>query len=73
MHFFLHELRVFILFKNKALKEITLLDNFKNVFGKKNDQNGYQLVNLEEEEPVTGNYNFQMAGRNLMFGLNISF
>ncbi|MEO5948183.1 MAG: TonB-dependent receptor [Chitinophagaceae bacterium] len=70
--FFVQDVRAIYIIKNKGLKEINVIAQLNNVFGKKYEPNGYTFSYFVGGETVTENYYFPMAGTNFMFGLNIS-
>ena len=70
--FFVQDVRAIYTIKNKGLKEINIIAQLNNVFGKKYEPNGYTFSYFVGGETVTENYYFPMAGRNFMLGLNIS-
>ena len=70
--FFVQDIRAIYTIKNKGLKEINIIAQLNNVFGKKYEPNGYTFSYFVGGETVTENYYFPMAGRNFMLGLNIS-
>ena len=70
--FFVQDVRAIYTIKNKGLKEINIIAQLNNVFGKKYEPNGYTYSYFVGGETVTENYYFPMAGRNFMIGLNIS-
>ena len=70
--FFVQDVRAIYTIKNKGLKEINIIAQLNNVFGKKYEPNGYSFSYFVGGETVTENYYFPMAGRNFMLGLNIS-
>ncbi len=70
--FFVQDVRAIYTIKNKGLKEINIIAQLNNVFGKKYEPNGYTYSYFVGGETVTENYYFPMAGTNFMIGLNIS-
>ena len=70
--YFVQDVRAIYTIKNKGLKEINIIAQLNNVFGKKYEPNGYSYSYIVGGETITENYYFPMAGRNFMFGLNIS-
>ena len=71
--FFLQDVRAIYTIKNKGLKEINIIAQLNNVFGKKYEPNGYAFSYFLVGETVTENYYFPMAGRNFMVGVNMQF
>jgi len=70
--FFVQDVRAIYTIKNKGLKEINIIAQLNNVFGKKYEPNGYTFSYFFGGETVTENYYFPMAGTNFMLGLNLS-
>jgi iron complex outermembrane recepter protein len=53
------------------LKEVNIIAQVNNIFGKKYEPNGYTYSYFAGGETVTENYYFPMAGTNFMIGLNV--
>lgn len=69
--FYVQDVRVIYTFKNKWLKELNIVGQVNNIFGKKYEPNGYTYSYIYGGEQTTENYYFPMAGRNFMAGVNI--
>ncbi len=74
--FFVQDIRAIYTIKNIAiatgkLKEINVIAQLNNVFGKKYEPNGYTYSYFVGGATVTENYYFPMAGTNFMFGVNV--
>lgn len=69
--FFVQDVRAIYTFKKKWLKEVNMIAQVNNIFGRKYEPNGYTFSYFAGGETVTENYYFPMAGRNFMMGLNI--
>lgn len=69
--FFVQDVRAIYTIKNKGMKEINIIAQLNNVFGKKYEPNGYTYSYFVGGETITENYYFPMAERNFMIGLNI--
>ncbi len=69
--FFVQDIRAIYTIKSKCLKEINIIAQLNNVFGKKYEPNGYTYSYFVGGETVTENFYFPMAGTNFMLGLNI--
>ena len=55
-----------------CLKELNIIAQVNNIFGKKYEPNGYTFSYFVGGQTVTENYYFPMAGTNFMVGVNIS-
>ncbi len=69
--FYTQDARGIYTFKNKILKEVNIIAQANNLFGKKYEPNGYTFSYYVGGETITENYYFPMAGRNYMLGVNI--
>ena len=70
--YYVQDMRVSYTLNNKLFKQTNLVLQVNNVFDKKYEANGYTFSYLYEGSFVTENYYFPMAGRNVMFAVNIS-
>ena len=70
--FFVQDIRALYTFKKKWLKEVNIIAQVNNIFGKKYEPNGYTFSYFVGGETITENYYFPMAGTNFMMGVNIS-
>ena len=57
--------------KKVWIKELSLLAQLSNIWGRKYEPNGYTFSYFTGGSTVTENYYFPMAGRNIMVGLNV--
>lgn len=72
--FFVQHVRAIYTFKKIAkLKELNIVAQVNNVFGKKYEPNGYTFSYIYGGTTTTENYYFPMAGMNFMLGLNAKF
>ncbi len=71
--FYVQDARVIYTFKKSWLKELNIIGQVNNVFGKKYEPNGYTFSYIAGGETVTGNYYFPMAGTNFIAGINVRF
>ncbi len=69
--FYVQEVRAIYTIKSKCLKEINIIAQVNNIFGKKYEPNGYTYSYFVGGETVTENFYFPMAGTNFMVGLNV--
>lgn len=69
--FFVQDIRAIYTIKRKSLKEVNIIAQVNNVFGRKYEPNGYTFSYFAGGATVTENYYFPMAGTNFMIGLNI--
>ena len=69
--FYVQDARAIYIIKGKCLKEINIIAQVNNIFGKKYEPNGYTYSYFVGGETVTENFYFPMAGRNFMVGLNV--
>ncbi len=69
--FFVQDLRAIYTIKKKLPKEINIIAQVNNIFGRKYEPNGYTFSYLWGGETITENYYFPMAGTNFMIGLNV--
>jgi iron complex outermembrane receptor protein len=65
------DIRAIYTIKKKWLKEINIIGQVNNIFGKKYEPNGYTYSYFVGGETVTENFYFPMAGTNFMIGLNV--
>jgi len=69
--FYTQDIRAGYTLKNKLLKELNIIAQVNNVFGKKYEPNGYTYSYFLGGTTVTENYYFPMAGTSFMIGVNI--
>jgi iron complex outermembrane receptor protein len=69
--FFVQDLRAIYTIKRKMPKEISIIGQVNNIFGRNYEPNGYTFSYFWGGETTTENYYFPMAGTNVMVGLNI--
>ena len=69
--FFVQDIRAIYAIKKKSPKEVNIIAQVNNVFGRKYEPNGYTFSYFAGGATVTENYYFPMAGTNFMIGLNI--
>ena len=69
--FYTQDLRIAYTIKKKWLKELNIIAQINNVFGKKYEPNGYTFSYIFGGETITENYYFPMAGTNVMMGVNV--
>ena len=69
--FFVQDIRVIYTIKKKWLKEVNIIAQANNIFGKKYEPNGYTYSYFVGGETITQNFYFPMAGRNFMIGVNL--
>jgi iron complex outermembrane receptor protein len=71
--YFTEDVRVSYTFGHKFFKDISIIAQANNVFNKKYEPNGYTFSYLYNNDLVTENYYYPMAGFNWTFGLNVKF
>ena len=71
--YYLQDIRLSYLLKNKILKETNIILQLNNVFNKKYEPNGYSFSYIYGGDLTTENFYFPMAGFNFMVGLNLKF
>jgi len=71
--FYTQDIRAGYILKNKWLKELQLIAQVNNVFGKQYEPNGYTYSYIAGGVTATENYYFPMAGRNFMIDVNLKF
>ncbi len=69
--FYTQDVRAIYTIKKKCLKEVSIIAQLNNIFGRKYEPNGYTFSYFVGGETVTENYYFPMAGINFMLGVNI--
>ena len=69
--FYVQDVRAIYTIKHKWLKEVNIIAQVNNIFGKKYEPNGYTYSYFAGGETVAENYYFPMAGTNFLIGLNI--
>ncbi len=69
--FYTQDLRAIYTIKKKWLKEVNIIAQVNNIFGRRYEPNGYTFSYFVGGETVTENYYFPMAGINFMLGVNI--
>ena len=69
--FYVQDVRAIYTIKKKWLKEVNIIAQVNNIFGKKYEPNGYTYSYFVGGETVTENFYFPMAGTNFMIGLNV--
>lgn len=70
--FYVQDLMVQYTISKKIFREIRMVMQVNNLFDKKYEPNGYTFSYQYGGSLITENYYFPMAGRNLMFAVNIS-
>jgi iron complex outermembrane receptor protein len=71
--FFVQDVRAIYTIKKKMPKEISIIAQVNNLFGRKYEPNGYTFSYIYGGDLITENYYFPMAGTNFMLGLNVKF
>jgi iron complex outermembrane recepter protein len=71
--YYVQNLRAIYTIKAGAPKEIDLIFQLNNAFGKKYTANGYTYNYIYGGQRLTDNFLFPMAGTNFMFAVNIKF
>jgi len=71
--YYLQDIRLSYLLKNKILKETNIILQLNNVFNKRYEPNGYSFSYIYGGDLTTENFYFPMAGFNFMVGLNLKF
>jgi iron complex outermembrane receptor protein len=69
--FYTQDLRLSYTVKGKAVKDMTMIFQFNNLFNKLYEPNGYTFSYIYNQELTTENYVYPMAGINFMGGVNI--
>ncbi len=69
--YYVQDLRAIYTIKKKCLKELNIILQVNNIFGKKYEPNGYTFSYFTGGTTVTENYYFPMAGTNFMLGVNV--
>ncbi|MEO6610768.1 MAG: TonB-dependent receptor [Chitinophagaceae bacterium] len=69
--FYVQDFRAIYTIKKKWLKELNILLQVNNLFGKKYEPNGYTFSYFTGGATITENYYFPMAGTNFMVGVNV--
>jgi iron complex outermembrane receptor protein len=69
--FYVQDVRAIYTIKKKWLKEVNIIGQVNNLFGKKYEPNGYTFSYIYGGATTTENYYFPMAGTNFMFAVNI--
>jgi iron complex outermembrane receptor protein len=69
--FYVQDLRAIYTIKKKWLKEVNIIGQVNNLFGKKYEPNGYTFSYIYGGQTTTENYYFPMAGTNFMLAVNI--
>lgn len=69
--YYVQDARMSYTLRNWGIKEATVIFQANNVFDKKYEPNGYTFSYAYDNNLITENYYFPMAGRNVMVGLNI--
>jgi iron complex outermembrane receptor protein len=69
--FYTQDVRTIYTIKKKWLKEVNIIAQINNIFGRKYEPNGYTFSYYVGGETVTENYYFPMAGTNFMLGVNV--
>lgn len=71
--YYLQDIKLSYLIKNKIFKETNLILQLNNVFNKKYEPNGYSFSYIYGGALTTENFYFPMAGFNFMVGVNVKF
>ncbi len=69
--FYVQDARAMYTIKKKWMKEINIIMQVNNIFGKKYEPNGYTYSYFLGGETETENFYFPMAGRSFMIGVNL--
>lgn len=69
--FYVQDVRLMYSIKSKWLKELAIIAQANNVFGKKYEPNGYTFSYIYGGVTTTENFYFPMAGRNFLIGVNV--
>ena len=69
--FYVQDVRAVYTIKKKWLKELNIIAQVNNIFGKKYEPNGYTFSYFVGRATVTENFYFPMAGTNFMMGVNV--
>jgi iron complex outermembrane receptor protein len=69
--FYTQDLRLSYTVKGKAVKDLTMIFQINNLFNKLYEPNGYTFSYIFNQELITENYVYPMAGINFMGGVNI--
>ncbi len=69
--FYTQDVRAIYTIRKKCLKEVNIIAQVNNIFGRKYEPNGYTFSYFVGGETVTENYYFPMAGTNFMLGVNV--
>ncbi len=69
--FYTQDIRAVYAIKRKWLKEVNIIGQVNNIFGREYEPNGYTFSYFAGGETVTENYYFPMAGTNFMIGVNL--
>jgi iron complex outermembrane receptor protein len=70
--FLTNDLRASYSFHCRHLRNVTLIATINNLFDVKYEPSGYSFSYIYGGGPVTENYYFPMAGRNVMAGINLT-
>ena len=71
--YYVQDIRLSYLLKNKIVKETNIILQLNNVFNKKYEPNGYSFSYIYGGNLTTENFYFPMAGFNFMVGVNLKF
>lgn len=71
--FYVQDIRIIYTLKKKLLKELNIIGQVNNIFGKKYEPNGYTYNYIYNGQLSVNNYYFPMAGTNVMIGVNVKF
>jgi iron complex outermembrane receptor protein len=71
--YFVSDLRLSYSIMNRLIKELKLVLQVNNLFNKKYESNGYTYSYVYDKSMVTENFYYPMAGRNVLFALNLGF
>ena len=69
--YYVQDVKIIYTIKKKKLKELNIIGQVNNIFGKKYEPNGYTYNYIYGGEFSVNNYYFPMAGTNVMVGVSI--
>jgi iron complex outermembrane receptor protein len=69
--YYVQDVKIIYTIKKKKLKELNIIGQVNNIFGKKYEPNGYTYNYIYGGELSVNNYYFPMAGTNVMVGVSI--
>jgi iron complex outermembrane recepter protein len=69
--YFVQDLRLQYTFRFAGAKDIVLMGSVNNLWNKKYETNGYTYSYIYDQSLVKENFYYPMAGRNLLFSMNV--